>query len=111
MLRMLCVAAAALVLLLPGGAEARTRVFARVECVALFCRIVPAPDPHRRRAGEVDSREMRQQVTEIAALRDEIKDLSESGGTGSERVVLAGGRSVDNVDGLTTVLSYTSRLR
>jgi hypothetical protein len=65
MRRMLCVAAAALVLLLPGSAGARTRVHARVICVALFCRIVPAPQPDRharsraRRAGDV-GQEVRQ---------------------------------------------------
>lgn len=48
MQRMLCVAAAALTLLLPGGSgEARMRVYARVKCVGLYCRIVPAAGPQQ----------------------------------------------------------------
>ena len=37
---MLCVAAAALVFCLMGGAHARTHVYARVKCVGLYCQIV-----------------------------------------------------------------------
>jgi hypothetical protein len=47
MRRMLCVAAAALVLLLPGGgAQARSHVHARVKCVGLYCAIVTEPERH-----------------------------------------------------------------
>ena len=46
MRRMLCVAAAALALLLPTtSAEARTPVHARTKCVGLYCRIVTEPAP------------------------------------------------------------------
>jgi hypothetical protein len=45
MQRMLCVAAVALVFLLPGGgAQARSHVHARVKCVGLYCAIVTAPE-------------------------------------------------------------------
>jgi hypothetical protein len=43
---MLCVAAAALALLLPAAsAEARVHVYARTKCVGLYCRIVTEPAP------------------------------------------------------------------
>jgi hypothetical protein len=45
MQRMLCVAAAALALLLPTSVEARTPVFARTKCVGLYCWIVTEPVP------------------------------------------------------------------
>lgn len=58
MLRMLRVAAPALVLLyLAGGASAHTQVHARVKCVGLYCAIVteperrPAPRPATWRRG------------------------------------------------------------
>ena len=63
MQRTLCVAAAALALLLSdAAADARTRVFARVKCAGLYCAIVPAPDPRAqgrprwRRPGEAVAR-------------------------------------------------------
>jgi hypothetical protein len=43
---MLCVAAAALALLLPAAsAGARVHVYARTKCVGLYCRIVTEPPP------------------------------------------------------------------
>ncbi len=45
MRRIVCVAAAALAVLLPGLAEARGTVYARVKCVGLYCAIVTEPEP------------------------------------------------------------------
>ena len=66
MRRMLCVAAAALVLLLPAaGAPARSHVYARVKCVGLYCAIIPAPAP--RRDGRRQSRQPGAAVARMTA--------------------------------------------